>query len=161
MTAGTKRSLLWKILASTSIAITLLLALAGWFVQDRTQSVLERNLQSELEGSFGAYQSLWQSRADTLRSVSLVLSTMSDVRAAFQTNDRATIRDTAAEIWSRVSQSGALFLVTDPRGEVIASLGGGQRRLRVLRSVLRARDEEGWHHYYLQRSARLTKSFLQ
>jgi hypothetical protein len=135
MTAGTKRSLLWKILASTSIAITLLLALAGWFVQDRTQSVLE--------------------------PVSLVLSTMSDVRAAFQTNDRATIRDTAAEIWSRVSQSGALFLVTDPRGEVIASLGGGQRRLRVLRSVLRARDEEGWHHYYLQRSARLTKSFLQ
>ena len=58
--------------------------------------------------------------------MSLVLSAMSDVRAAFQTNDRATIRDTAAEIWSKVSQSSALFLVTDPHGEVIASLGGGQ-----------------------------------
>ena len=122
-----KPSLFWKILASTSIAITLLVALAGWFVQRQTQSVLEQNLQTELAGSFGAYQSLWQSRADTLRSVSLVLSTMSDVRAAFQTNDRATIRDTASEIWSRVSpQSSALFLVTDPRGDVIASLGGGQ-----------------------------------
>ena len=118
-------SLFWKILLSTSIAITLLLALAGWFAQEQTRSVLLRNLQSELQSSFGAYESLWQSRAATLRSVSLVLSGMSDVRAAFQTNDRATINDTAAEVWSRVSQSNALFLVTDPRGEVIASLGGG------------------------------------
>jgi signal transduction histidine kinase len=119
-------SLFWKILLSTSIAITLILALAGWFAQDQTRSVLMRNLESELRSSFGAYESLWQSRAATLRSVSLVLSSMSDVRAAFQTNDRATIKDTAAEVWSRVSQSNALFLVTDPRGEVIASLGGGE-----------------------------------
>ena len=119
-------SLFWKILLSTSIAITLLLALAGWFARDETQSVLLRNLQSELQSRFGAYESLWQSRATTLRSVSLVLSGMPDVRAAFQTNDRATIKDTAAEVWSKVSQSNALFLVTDPRGEVIASLGGGE-----------------------------------
>jgi signal transduction histidine kinase len=120
---------LWKILLSTSLAITLLLALAGWFVQSQTRSVLLRNLQNEVEGSFGAYQSVWQSRAGTLRSVSLVLSNMSDVRAAFQTNDRATIRDTAAEIWAKASQStqsAAFFLVTDPRGGVIASLGGAQ-----------------------------------
>jgi signal transduction histidine kinase len=119
-------SLFWKILLSTSIAITVLLALAGWFAQDQTRSVLLRNLQSELQSSFGAYESLWQSRAATLRSVSLVLSGMPDVRAAFQTNDRATIKDTAAEVWSKVSQSNALFLVTDPKGEVIASLGGGE-----------------------------------
>lgn len=119
-------SLFWKILLSTSVAITLLLALAGWFARDQTQSVLIRNLQSELQSSFGAYESLWQSRAATLRSVSMVLSGMPDVRAAFQTNDRATIKDTAAEVWKKVSQSNALFLVTDPRGEVIASLGGGE-----------------------------------
>ena len=121
-----KPSLQWKILLSTSVAITLLLALAGWFVQNQTSSALLRSLQSEVEGSFGAYQSLWQARAATLRSVSLVLSTMSDVRAAFQTNDQATIRDTAAEIWAKASQSNALFMVTDPRGGVIASLGGAQ-----------------------------------
>jgi len=119
-------SLFTKIVLSTSIAITLLLCLAGWFARDQTRSVLLRNLQSELESSFGAYESLWQSRAATLRSVSLVLSGMSDVRAAFQTNDRATIKDTAAEVWARVSQSNALFLVTDPAGDVIASLGGGE-----------------------------------
>ena len=127
-------SLLWKILFSTSIAITCLLALTGWFVHDQTLAVLSRSLQTEIQSSFRAYESLWQSRADTLRSVSLVLSSMSDVRAAFGTSDRATIRDTAAEIWARASQSpglqsglkaNAIFLVTDPQGAVIASLGGG------------------------------------
>ena len=119
-----KPSLLWKIVLSTSIAITVLLALAGWFVQDQTRSTLSRNLETQLRGSSRAYESLWQARTDMLRSVSLVLSSMSDVRRAFQTNDQATIQDTAQEIWSRISQSTALFLVTDPRGEVIASLGG-------------------------------------
>jgi signal transduction histidine kinase len=118
--------LLWKILVSTFLAITLLLAAAGWIVQRQTRSVLSENLRRDLEGDFRAYDALWQSRADTLKSVSLVLSMMSDVRAAFRTNDRATIRDTAAEIWSRVSESKALFIVTDPAGDVIASLGGGE-----------------------------------
>lgn len=118
-------SLLWKISLSTSIAITVLLLVAGYFVQDQTRSVLSQNLESELRGSFQAYEALWQARADLLRSVSRALSTMSDVRAAFQTNDKLTIRDTAAEIWSRVSpQSKALFLVTSPQGEIIASLSG-------------------------------------
>ncbi|MDQ6665491.1 MAG: ATP-binding protein [Acidobacteriota bacterium] len=44
--------------------------------------------------------------------------------AAFGTGDQATIRDTAGEIWSKISQSNGVFLVTDPKGAVIASLGG-------------------------------------
>lgn len=126
MKLASKPSLLWKILFSASLAITLLLAAAGWFVQNQTRAVLSDNLQSSLRGSFRAYESLWKSRTEMLRSVSLVLSSMSDVRAAFQTRDGATIRDTAAEIWSKISASSALFMVTDPGGSVIASLGGGQ-----------------------------------
>src|SRR5271165_4593927 len=119
-------SLLWKILLSTSIFITVLLAMTGWFVQDQVLHAMSQNLESEMQASFRGYESLYHARADLLRSVSLALSTMSDVRAAFSTNDRATIRDTASEIWKRISQSSALFLVTDPQGEVIASLGGGE-----------------------------------
>lgn len=123
MKAGS--SLLGKIVVSTSIAITLLLAVAGWFVQDVTRRALEENLRKAIQGSLGAYESLWQARAQTLRSVSRALSNMSDVRRAFQTNDRATIQDTAGEFWSRtIAQNGGVFLVTDPQGEVIASLGG-------------------------------------
>jgi signal transduction histidine kinase len=121
-----RHSLLGKIIFSTSVAITLLLAAAGWFVQDVTRKALSENLRNEIQGSLRAYESLWQARATMLRSVSRALSNMSDVRRAFQTNDRATIQDTAAEFWAKVSQSnsGGVFLVTDPQGEVIASLGG-------------------------------------
>jgi signal transduction histidine kinase len=127
MNLPSRNSLLGKIIISTSLAITLLLAAAGWLVQDVTRTVLSANLRKEIQNSFRAYESLWQDRTELLRSVSRALSNMSDVRRAFQTNDRATIQDTAAEIWSRVSgsRSGGVFLVTDPRGEVIASLGGG------------------------------------
>jgi signal transduction histidine kinase len=121
-----RSSLLGKIIVSTSVAITLLLAAAGWFVQDVTRRVLSDNLRNEIRGSLRAYESLWQARAEMLRSVSRALSNMSDVRRAFQTNDRATIQDTAGEIWSKVSESGstAIFVVANPQGEVIASLGG-------------------------------------
>ncbi|HKD05268.1 MAG TPA: ATP-binding protein [Bryobacteraceae bacterium] len=129
-------SLLWKITISTSIAITLLLATAGYFVQTQARAALSQNLEANLQGSFRAYESLWQARADLLSKVSLVLSNMQYVRAAFQTNDRATIQDTAAEIWSKVSKSNdAMFLVTDPRGEVIASLGGPRGLRRNVEAV--------------------------
>jgi len=126
MNLPARRSLLGKIIFSTSIAITLLLAVAGWFVQDVARKVLSENLRNEIQGSLSAYESLWKARAEMLRSVSRALSNMSDVRRAFQTNDRATIQDTAAEFWSRIAKdnSGGVFLVTDPQGEVIASLGG-------------------------------------
>jgi signal transduction histidine kinase len=48
---------------------------------------------------------------------------MSDVRAAFSTGDPATIQDMAGELWARISEADAVFLVADPQGRVIASLG--------------------------------------
>jgi signal transduction histidine kinase len=117
-------SLLWKILLSTSIALTLLFAIMGWIVQDTATRALAQSVEEEGQSSFHAYDSLWRSRAEMLASVSLVISHMSDVRAAFGTGDEATIRDTAAELWSKVSSQDAIFVVTDPRGKVLASLGG-------------------------------------
>jgi signal transduction histidine kinase len=120
-------SILGKIIVSTSVAITLLLAVAGWFVRDVASRALSDNLRDEVQGSLHAYDSLWQARAEMLRSISRAMSNMSDVRRAFQTNDRATIQDTAAEFWAKVSKtsSAGIFLVTNPQGEVVASLGGG------------------------------------
>ncbi len=116
-------SLLWKILFSTSIAITVLFAGIGWVVQDQFVRIASAGLEEEVHASFQAYNSLWEARAHELASVSLVLSRMSDVRAAFSTADEATIRDTAGEIWEKISRRGTVFLVTDPRGAVLAGLG--------------------------------------
>jgi signal transduction histidine kinase len=121
--------LLWRIFLSTSIAITALFAATGWLVQTYASRVSEQSLEEEVRTSLQAYQALWTTRAQTLAAVSSVISSMSDVRAAFGTRDQATIRDTAKEMWSRgsslqLAQEDAVFLVLSPTGAVIASLGG-------------------------------------
>ena len=117
-------SLLWKILLATSIALTLLFALVGGIVQDNATRAMSASVDEDVQASFRAYDSLWRSRAQTLAAVSLVISRMSDVRAAFSTGDQATIRDSANELWKQISNQDAIFLVTDPEGRVLASLGG-------------------------------------
>jgi signal transduction histidine kinase len=126
MTATKPRgvSLLWRILFSTSIAITILFVALGWVIQDQFVRISERSLEEEVRASFQAYESLWRARAEQLASVSLVLSRMPDVRAAFSTGDAATIRDTAREVWDPLSRPQTLFLVCAPDGAVIAPVAG-------------------------------------
>lgn len=119
-----KGSLLWKILFSTSIAVTAVFAVTGWMVQRYAASVNRHSIEEEIRTSLQAYESLWSARVRNLTAISRIMSTMSDVRAAFMTRDQATIRDTAEQLWSTVSETDARFLVLDPTGEIIASLGG-------------------------------------
>ncbi len=119
-----KLSLLTKILLSTSVAITVLLALTGELVLGYITQTMSNRLQAEVQNGFQAYTSLFQSRADLLSSVSRLMASMAEVRAVLSTNDRVTIEDSAGELWSKVSDSSPIFLVTDPDGKVIASLGG-------------------------------------
>jgi len=121
---GSRLSLLWKILLATSIALTLLFALMGWIVQDNATRAMSASVNEDVEASLRAYDSLWRSRAQTLAAVSMAISRMSDVRAAFSTGDQATIRDSADELWKPIANQDAIFLVTDPEGRVLASLGG-------------------------------------
>lgn len=124
LSSFTRLSLLWKILLSTSIALTVLFAVMGWVVQNNATRAMSASVDEEVQASFRAYDSLWRSKAETLASISLVISRMSDVRAAFSTGDQATIRDTAGELWKQISNQDAIFVVTDPAGRVLASLGG-------------------------------------
>ena len=114
-------SLLWRIFLSTTIAITALFAVMGWYLQEQfVQSAME-SVQEEVRASFQAYDSLWRERANQLAAVSLVLSRAPQVRAAFGTGDKATIRDAAGETWYKIAQPGTLFLITDLAGLVIAA----------------------------------------
>jgi signal transduction histidine kinase len=116
--------LLWKIFLSTSVAVTALFAITGEIVLRYISGAVSAGLEDEVRAGFQAYTSLWNARAEMLSSVSRILSDMSDVRAAFSTGDEATIRDSAGELWNKISDADAMFLVTDARGRVIASLGG-------------------------------------
>ena len=130
-------SLLPKALLVTSLAITVLFGVTGWLVQRYAVHTTSQGLEEEVRASLRAYESLWRSRADMLASVSLVISNMSDVRAAFSTRDQATIRDTAGELWAKISHDDAIFLVTDPQGTLVASLSGESRipELSIVRAA--------------------------
>ena len=120
-------SLLWRVMLSTPIALTGVFGALGWVIQDQFGRIAASTIEEEVRASFQAYQSLWQARAEALASVSLVMSRMPDVRAAFGTGDKATIQDTASEVWGRLAEGGTLFLVAEPVGHVIAQAGPGAR----------------------------------
>ncbi len=117
-------SLLWKIMLSTSVAVTALFAFTGEIVLKSITQTMSASLDEEVRASSEAYKSLWKSRAELISNVSRIISNMSDVRAAFSSNDTATIKDTAGELWKKISNLNAIFLVADPQGEVRASLSG-------------------------------------
>jgi signal transduction histidine kinase len=117
-------SLLLKILLSTSVALTLLFAITMVIVLGNVNGTMSDSLEKEVRGSFQAYTSLWKSRQDLLASVSRIVSEMKEVRSAIGTGDKATIQDTAGELWDKISRADAMFLVTEPDGRVLASLGG-------------------------------------
>jgi hypothetical protein len=82
-------SLLWRILFSTSIAITVLFGAMGWLLQDQFVRIASATLEDEVRASFRAYESLWRARGDQLASVSLILSRLPSVRAAVGTGRRS------------------------------------------------------------------------
>ena len=117
-------SLLSKILLSTTVAITILFAITGEIVLQSITHTMSASLQGEVQASFRAYTSLWKAKANVLSTVSRIMASMSDVRAAVGTRDAATIQDSLGELWRKVSDENAFFLVTDPEGKVSVSLGG-------------------------------------
>lgn len=130
--------LLTKILLSTSVLLTVLFAITGQLVLRHIRSSFSESLEDEVRNSFQAYSSLLKSRAELLSSVSNIMATLPEVRLAFGTGDQATIQDTAKEMWSKISPQNAMFVVTDPRGKLIASLSGSgslaaEKQLDVVR----------------------------
>lgn len=113
----------WRMFLATSTLVTVLFGVAGWSLEHYALQVATRSVQEETQASTHAYQAIWKTKTDSLATATALMSEMSDVRAAFMTRDRETIRDSAQELWSRVSDQPALFQVLDPEGRLISSLG--------------------------------------
>ena len=139
--------LLWRVFLSTSLVTTVLFVLIAYLVQSHALRTADIMLSEELQSSFRAYQSVWQARSEFLGSLSKAISGMPDVRAAFGTGDRATIRDTASDLWARVSPGQAVFLVTDPNGEVIS--GGIRGRIMAVNAVAPRFPKQGTGFLFL------------
>ena len=66
----TRLSLLWKILLSTSVAVTAIFFITGQIVLGNINRTLWDTLEEEVQNGFQAYTSLLQSRAELLASAS-------------------------------------------------------------------------------------------
>jgi signal transduction histidine kinase len=118
-------SLLQKIWLSTSVALALLFGAIGWLLQRHTVATTAETLEQEVRASLQGYESLWRQRLDALGSVAAIVSSMPNVRAAFQTRHVPTIRDSAGELWLKVSdqlKETALFVVAEPDGRTVVPL---------------------------------------
>lgn len=118
-------SLLQRIWLSTSVALALLFGVVGWLLQRHMVETTSATLSDEIRASFRGYESLWRQRSDALGSLAAILSSMPNVRAAFQTSHAPTIRDSASELWPKVSdqlRESAVFVVTEPDGRTLVSL---------------------------------------
>jgi signal transduction histidine kinase len=117
--------LAWRVFIATSITITLLFVLAGVILQNYALSVADQSVRAEIRASIQTYEALWKARTQVLSAATALMGAMSDVRAAFTTRDERTIRDSAEDLWARISDQSAAFVVLDPEGQVITSLGSG------------------------------------
>lgn len=113
----------WRVFLGSSITITILFALAGWGLQRYALAVADESVRAELRVSVQAYEALWTTRTRLLSATTGLMAAMSDVRAAFATRDEKTIRDSIGDLWSRVSDQSAAFLVLGGDGRLITSLG--------------------------------------
>jgi signal transduction histidine kinase len=121
----------WRVFIATSITITILFVLAGLGLQDYALSVADQSVRSEIRASIQAYEAVWKGRTQVLSATTALMAQMPNVRAAFGTRDEATIRDSAGDLWKHISDQSAAFLVLDPEGHLISSLGADSDDLAV------------------------------
>jgi signal transduction histidine kinase len=114
----------WRVFLTASITVTILFAVAGWGLQRYALSVTDQSVRQEIRGSIQAYDAVWKARTQVLSATSSLMSVMSDVRKTLMTRDQRTIRDFfAQDLWSRISDPSAVFLVLAGDGTLICALG--------------------------------------
>jgi hypothetical protein len=114
-----------RVLLATSCAVTLLFGITLLIELGNINSSLSDSLKEKEEqrDSFRAYESALQARQELMRSVKRIVSDMKEARSAIGTGDKAAIEISAGELWAKASRTDAIFLIADPNGKLLASLG--------------------------------------
>ena len=118
--------ILTRLWLSTALLLTIIFGSAAWLVLRSAEEAASLSLNDEVKSSFQAYESVWRAQREMLEATSQIISSLPNVRAAFNTHDVETIRETGTDVWETVKQKtepGSFFIVTDPNGKRIASLG--------------------------------------
>jgi signal transduction histidine kinase len=123
-------SLVWKIWLSTSVALTLVFALLGYYLQRSVQETATRSLLEEAKSSAKTYRALWEARADELRTLASLLGAMPETQTALLGHNDAAARQTVMNLWKRIEKHlrGKTFLLlANPEGDIAVGLTEPQR----------------------------------
>jgi signal transduction histidine kinase len=117
-----RRSILLKLFLLMTVIVGAVFLFTGQLLHRSISISATKTVEQEVIASFQAYEALWHMHTEQLKETSSVISRMADVRAALSTKDRATIQDTAGELWQHLSPGNALFTIADGDGTVLASV---------------------------------------
>jgi signal transduction histidine kinase len=145
-------SLFWRIWLSTSVGLAILFGIVFLLLQERVGSSMSERLEEELRTSLRTYESLWNTRAETLQSMASVIGGMEVLRDAIHHSRPGAVQALADQLWSAMPLSlreTGVFWITDQSGRLLTSFGGLPRdayplNLPLVRDAARAFPRQSW-----------------
>lgn len=114
-------SLRSRIFLTSALLTVLSVGAAIYLVSVRVTRELERSLQREIAATGLLVERLHSTRAQTFTTLARLLADTPRLKAAVDTNDPATVQDTANDYRSQLDSN--LLLVTNASGKILASVG--------------------------------------
>jgi signal transduction histidine kinase len=131
-------SLQSRIFLSSALLAVLSVGAAIYLVSARVTRDLQASLQREIAATRTLVDELRTTRAQTFRTLALLMADAPKLKAAVDTNDPPTVQDTADDYQGQLNSN--LLIVTNRAGQVLATVGAPARTALVVASQPSVRD---------------------
>lgn len=131
-------SLQSRIFLSSALLAVLSVGAAIYLVSARVTRDLQASLEREIAATRTLVDELRTTRAQTFRTLALLMADAPKLKAAVDTNDPPTVQDTANDYQGQLNSN--LLFVTNKTGQVLATVGAPARTALVVASQPSVRD---------------------
>ncbi len=131
-------SLRSRIFLSSALLAVLSVGAAMYLVSARVTRELQASLEREIVSTGRLVDELRTTRAQTFRTLAHLIADAPKLKAAVDTNDPPTVQDTANDYQNQLGSN--LLLVTNKRGQMLATVGASPRASLVAASERSVRD---------------------
>ncbi len=134
-------SLRSRIFLASALLAVLSISAAIYLVSVRVTRELEASMQREIASTRSLVEQLRTTRAQTFAMMARLIADAPKLKAAVDTNDPATVQDTANDYQNQLNSN--LLLVTSRTGDVLATVGGTSRTAVMVASLPAVRNAIG------------------
>src|SRR3954470_8572002 len=125
-------SLRSRIFLASALLAVIWIGAAIYLVNDRVTAEAERTLQREIVAAAALVDNFRTTRTETFMQMARFIADAPTLKAAVDTNDPPTVQDIANQYQSQVKSN--LLLVTNRRGQLLATIGASAREALVVSS---------------------------